>query len=444
MTKPYNLNTSSYDISNDYNSLYIENIFNEIQNEINNTCASNQIVEEKEGKHISSNNKNEYNNKNNIKKNYSSTNSLYKYIGHINNKIINIDEYVNFINNKKNEYKKKKKEYIIEYINKNKIKKLHYKDMIMLFEKYAEILEFKQKCLLCNNYLSFSYLYLTKFLKKLKQKDTNNDVYDYKYNITCSDKYDKYNDPNKKYIKYENDKNSKHIHNNKEKNCLFSFCECIEKIHYSETYISNEKDSYYIDMIDYIKKNTSFSTCNKKNMVIKGFFKNVKFTKFYNFFNEKYGKTFLIKKNYNTHTKHINMSNYFEKPILTIEHVKELNSHTENFIPFFKINHVNTLLTTVEKKILIECLKVTNKIIFHDKIDKLTVIIFCYLSNLHNIVMRLNAECIMCCYSKKHFEFFLHYFIQKSNNTVKRMKTLAVNFYTNEDDNNNKVEDNNI
>ncbi|CRG96855.1 conserved Plasmodium protein, unknown function [Plasmodium gallinaceum] len=383
MIKSDDLN-GSIDKSGDYNSFYIGNIFSEIQDEIKNSC----------------------NNENVEKKNIPEYEKAINKIGKENNIInkINIEEYINFINDKKNEYKKKKKEYVIEYINKRRIKKFHYKDMETLFKKYSQFLDFEEKCLLCNNYLSLSFLY---FNKHLNEKQNNKRIVKYKY---------------------EN---------------ILNFCVCLEKIEYSKQYISDKKDYSYIDMTHLFKQNASFSINIKKNIIIKEFIKNVKFTEFYkhNSYNGNYYNTFPIKKNYNIDTKYINICKYIEKPKLTIEDVKSLNSHTENFTPVFKIHNANILLTTVEKKLLIECLKVIKKIYFYNKIDKLTVIIFCYLNNLYNIVMRLNAECILCCYSQKHFEFFLYYFFQKNRLPVKRMKMLAMKIYKNEGGHDSKNED---
>ncbi|KAI4839539.1 hypothetical protein MKS88_002095 [Plasmodium brasilianum] len=406
MLTSHDLNT--YDISSSsYNGIYIGNIFSEIQDEINNTCIiesaqrsncleyNNEKVNgnnnnsgnssSKNNSHNNSNNcsnccSNSFGNSNNINadinvgkiligsnyigsthfgsNNISSThfgsnNVGSKHFGSNNIRSrgkISIEEYVNFINDKKNEYKKKKKEYVIEYINQRKIKKMHYEDMELLFKKFTHFLDLQEKCLLCNNYLSLSYLYLNRYLKKEK--------------VGNKDQKENYN--NKGFINKWVKKNSSLI-----------FCECLENIDYSKQYISDKKDDCYIDMIHLFRKNTSFSFNTKKSVILKEFMKNVKFKEFfkYNSFNENYyNNTFPIKNNYNIDTKYINVCRYIEKPTLTIEHVKALNSHTENFIPIFKIHNVNTLVTTVEKKLLIECLKVVKKIFFYDKIDKLTYI----------------------------------------------------------------------
>ncbi|CRG99519.1 conserved Plasmodium protein, unknown function [Plasmodium relictum] len=380
MIKSDDLN-GTFDISGDYNSFYIGNIFSEIQDEIKNSCINEDLKKE---------NSSEYNKKIiNINTDNNVTNK------------INIEVYINFINDKKNEYKKKKKEYVIEYINKRKIKKFHYKDMEALFKKYSQFLDFEEKCLLCNNYLSLSYLYFNKNLNEKKN--------------------------NERKFKYEN---------------ILNFCVCLEKIEYSKHYVSNKEDYSYIDMIHLFKQNTSFSINNKKNIIIKEFIKNLKFTEFHKFnsCNENYYNTFPIK-NYYIDTKYININRYIKKPKLTIEDVKSLNSHTENFTPIFKIHNDNTLLTRVEKELLIECLKVIKKIYFYNKMDKLTAIIFCYLSNLYNIVMRLNVECILSCYSQKHLEFFLYCFFQKNRFPVKRMNKLAIKVYRNKDEHDDKNKD---
>ncbi|SCM20462.1 conserved Plasmodium protein, unknown function [Plasmodium chabaudi adami] len=403
MVNLHDLNTDSYDAENDCTSLYIGNIFSEIKDEIKNTVIFGNLQNENcikydHGRLYSINQNNTSSNEN---KNDKYNDGLV--IGGSSKLVsdcpkINIQEYVNFINDKKNEYKKKKKEYAIKYINYRKLKSFHYKDMEFVFKKYSKLLCLEDKCLLCDNYLSFSYLYLNKHLKVK-------------------------NNYNENAHKYKNNNN------------LLTFCECLESIEYSVQYTSGKKDNCYIDMIHLFKENAYFSLDIHKNIIIKEFIKNVKFTEFYkhNSLSENYYNRFSIKKKNTMDTKYINVCQYIEKPQLTIDHVKALNTHVEIFTPLFKIHNVNTLLTTVEKKLLIDCLKVTKKFFFCDKIDKLTVIIFCYLSNLYNIVMRLNAEYILCCYSQKHLEYFLYYFFQKNAYPARKMKILAIKIYKNDE-----------
>ncbi|CDU17707.1 hypothetical protein YYC_02455 [Plasmodium yoelii 17X] len=411
MVKLHDLNTDSYDAQNDCTSLYIGNIFSEIKDEIKNTVIGGNL---QNGNYIKDNYKelysiNQNNTDNNENKNGKYNNDLMidgsnKFVSEYPK--INIQEYVNFISNKKNEYKKKKKEYVIKYINYRKLKNFHYKDMEYVFKKYSEFLCLEEKCLLCDNYLSFSYLYLNIYLKS--KNNYNENVHKYK----------------------------------KSNNNLLTFCECLESIEYSVQYTSGKKDNCYIDMIHLFKENAYFSLDIHKNIIIKEFIKNVKFTEIYkyNSLSENYYNTFSIKKKNNMDTKYINVCQYIEKPQLTIDHVKALNTHVEIFTPLFKIHNVNTLLTTVEKKLLIDCLKVTKKFFFCDKIDKLTVIIFCYLSNLYNIVMRLNAEYILCCYSQKHLEYFLYYSFQKNAYPARKMKILAIKIYKNDDEKNEDID----
>ncbi|KJP85523.1 hypothetical protein AK88_04832 [Plasmodium fragile] len=401
MVKSLDLNTSSYDTSSEYNGSCIGNIFSEIQDEIKNEYVTTKKFE---------------------KENISA--QLGEGRGHCGEATkgtihfaargkINIDEYVNFVSEKKNEYKKKKKEYVIEYINQWKIRKFHYQDMDILFKLFYQFLDFQEKCLLCCSHLSFPHLYFKArrergckiFAQKYQDKGASSGSVStastvseecYRYSVSGA-----------------------------------PFCECLETIGPSKQYLSEKKDDCYIDMIHFLKQNgLSFSSNVKKNIVIKEFTKNAKFTEFYkcNSFNENCINTVPVK-DVILDTKYVNICRYLEKPRLTIEHVKSLNSHTENFTPLFKVHKASTLLTTVEKKLLIECLKVIKKIFVYDKIDKLTVIIFCYLSNLYNVVMRLNAECILSCYSRKHFEFFLYYFFQENPPSARRTKVLAMKVY---------------
>ncbi|GAW80371.1 hypothetical protein, conserved [Plasmodium gonderi] len=409
MVKSVDLNISSYDTSNEYSGLFIGNIFSEIQDEIKNENDTQEFKNRNISAEFS--NGKIYNSK---------ATKAAKFFAP--DRKINIEEYVSFVNDKKNEYKKKKKEYVIEYINKKKIKKFHYQDMEFLFKRYYQFLDFQEKCVLCNSYLSFPHLYLKKHLKKRYKGDEETEE-------QMSDKEVTY--------KYQHKSNNT-------TNCFYSpFCECLEKIEHSKQYLSDKKNGCYIDMIHFLKQNaSSFSSNVKKNIIIKEFTKNVKFTEFYkyNSVNENYLSSFHVKSIDNADTKYINICRYLEKPQLTAEHVKSLNSHAHAFTPLFKIHKPSTLLTTVEKKLLIECLKVIKKIFVYDKIDKLTVIIFCYLSNLYNLVMRLHAECILSCYSKKHFEFFLYYLFQKNTVYTRQMKILVMKIYKigNEHDDSNE------
>ncbi|VWU51495.1 conserved protein, unknown function, partial [Hepatocystis sp. ex Piliocolobus tephrosceles] len=391
MTKLHSLNTPHYETSNDYSDLFVGNIFSEIQKEINNTyiiqgtseeasikCSPEKITGN-DNKYSSCNDTNNNNNNNNGNNNHNNTyicnyNNLNTNLNKkaIHSNVINIEEYVNFIKAKQNEYKKKKKDYIIAYINKRKIRKFHYEDMQNLFKRYLLFLNFQEKCLFCNNYLSFSFLYFNKYIKKKRK------------NI------DTYKKNNKK---------------------LLYFCECLENIEYSKQHINDKDDDGYIDMI-HLTENTFFSinTPSKYNTIRRDFMKKIKYTKIFkhNYVNKKIYKTVPIKKIENIDTTYINKFKCIKEPQLTIEHVKKLNSNTEIFTPLFKIQNVCMTLTTVEINLLIACLKVVNKIVCVDRTDTFTIIIFCYLSNLYNIVMRLNAECVLSCYSQTHLEHFLY------------------------------------
>ncbi|CAA9987584.1 conserved Plasmodium protein, unknown function [Plasmodium knowlesi strain H] len=418
MVKSLDLNASPYDTSNEYNGLFIGNIFSEIQDEIKNEY----VTEKFEKKKISA--------------------QLGEGKGHHDEGIkgtshfaprgkINIDEYVNFVIDKKNEYKKKKKEYLIEYINQGKIRKFHYKDMEILFKIFYQFLDFQEKCLLCCTYLSFPHLYL----KGRRERGCKGFAEKYQHK-GCSSGSASTASTISEYCRPRSRHHASGV----------PFCECLETIGRSKQYLSEKKDDYYIDMIHLLQHNgLSFSSNVKKNIVIKEFTKNAKFTEFYkcNSVNEKCVNTLPLKGVDTVDTKYVNVCRYLEKPRLTIEHVKALNSHTENFTPLFKVHKASTLLTTVEKKLLIECLKVIKKIYVYDKIDKLTVIIFCYLSNLYNVVMRLNAECILSCYSRKHFEFFLYYFFQENPPSARRTKVLAMKVYRSGDGHDDLSEDHN-
>ncbi|ANQ07372.1 Uncharacterized protein PCOAH_00016040 [Plasmodium coatneyi] len=418
MVKLLDLNTSSYDTSSEYNGLFIGNIFSEIQEEIKNEYVTEKI----EKKNISSQ----------LGEGKGRCDEATKGTSHFApTGKINIDEYVNFVIKKKNEYKKKKKEYLIEYINQEKIRKFHYKDMEILFKIFYQFLDFQEKCLLCCTYLSFPYLYL----KARRERGCKEFADKYQHNGCCSGSVSTASTASECFRPRSRYRASG-----------APFCECLETIGRSKQYLSEKKDDCYIDMIHLLQQNgLSFSSNVKKNIVIKEFTKNAKFTEFYkcNSFNGNSVNTPPLKGVDIVDTKYVNICRYLEKPRLTIEHVKLLNSHTENFTPLFKVHKASTLLTTVEKKLLIECLKVIKKIYVYDKIDKLTVIIFCYLSNLYNVVMRLNAECILSCYSRKHFEFFLYYFFQENPPSARRTKMLAMKVYRSIDGHDDLNEDHN-
>lgn len=306
MVKLHDLNADSYDAKNDCTSLYIGNIFSEIKNEIKNTVIAEDFQNENYIKYdnrelysINQNNTSNNENKNDKYNDDLMIDDSSKLVSEYPK--INIQEYVNFISDKKTEYKKKKKEYVIKYINYRKLKNFHYKDMEYVFKKYSEFLCLEEKCLLCDNYLSFSYLYLNIYLKSKINYHEN--VHKYK----------------------------KSNHN------LLTFCECLESIEYSVQYTSGKKDNCYIDMIHLFKENAYFSLDIHKNIIIKEFIKNVKFTEFYkyNSLSENYYNTFSIKKKNNMDTKYINVCQYIEKPQLTIDHVKALNTHVEIFTPLF-------------------------------------------------------------------------------------------------------------
>ncbi|EUD68129.1 hypothetical protein C922_01741 [Plasmodium inui San Antonio 1] len=418
MVKSLDLNTSSYDTSSEYNGLFIGNIFSEIQDEIKNEY----VAETFEKKNISAQ----------LDEGKGRCGETTKGTSHFSaREKVNIEEYANFVREKKNEYKKKKKEYVIEYINKGKIRKFHYEDMEILFKRFYQFLDFQEKCLLCCTYLSFPHLYL----KARRERGCKEfaEKYQHKGGSSCSastaSTVSECCHPRSHY-----------------RASGAPFCECLETIGRSKQYLNEKKDDFYIDMIHLLQQNgLSFSSNVKKNIVIKEFTKNAKLTEFYkcNFFNEKCVNTLPVKNVDIVDTKYVNICRYLEKPRLTIEHVKSLNSHTENFTPFFKVHKTTTILTMVEKKLLIECLKVIKKISVYDKIDKLTVIIFCYLSNLYNVVMRLNAECILSCYSQKHFEFFLYYFFQENPPSDRRTKMLIMKVYRRADRRDDLSEDHN-
>ncbi|SBT33805.1 conserved Plasmodium protein, unknown function [Plasmodium ovale wallikeri] len=394
MIKSHDINTSSYDTSNEYSDLCIGNIFSEIQDEIKNACVVEDLRSEqstecdnetlsREGSTVSGSIRGSVSGSIRGSVSGSIRGSVSGSIrGSVSGSVrsavasadknaatgrkINIEAYVHFISAKKNEYKKKKKEYAIEYINRRRLKKFHYEDMEFLFKKYSQFLDFQERCLLCNNYLSFSHLYLKKFMEeKKKKKKKKKDQQSLRKNLCVE----------------ENGNTT-----------LLIFCECLEKMEYSEHYVSDRKDRCFIDMIHLFKKNSPLSLNIKKNIIIKEFIKNVKFTELYkyNSFNENCYDILPIKKSDNVDVKYINTCRYNEKPQLTIEHVKMLNSHTEKFTPLFKIHSANTLLTTVEKKLLIECLK---------------------------------------------------YFLQKSAPSVRGIKMLATKIYRNNDEHGNKGED---
>ncbi|SBT01959.1 conserved Plasmodium protein, unknown function [Plasmodium ovale curtisi] len=382
MIKSHDINTSSYDTSNEYSDLCIGNIFSEIQDEIKNACVVEDLRSEqstecdnetlsREGSTVSGSISGTVSVRGSIRgsisgsvsSSISGTASASSSIsgtvsvsgsirgsisGSVNSSIrasvsgsisgsvrsavesadknaatgrkINIETYVHFISTKKNEYKKKKKEYVIEYINRRRLKKFHYEDMVFLFKKYSQFLNFQERCFLCNNYLSFSYLYLKKYMeeKKKKKKDQQN--------------------LRKNFCIEENGNST-----------LLIFCECLEKMEYSEHYTSDIKDRCFIDMIHLFKKNPLLSLNIKKNIIIKEFIKNVKFTELYkyNSFSENCYDILPIKKSDYVDVKYINTCRYNEKPQLTIEHVKMLNSHTEKFTPLF----VRALLNNVKNRI---------------------------------------------------------------------------------------------
>ncbi|GAB65879.1 hypothetical protein PCYB_073810 [Plasmodium cynomolgi strain B] len=301
--------------------------------------------------------------------------------------------------------------------------------MEILFKRFYQFLDFQEKCLLCCTYLSFPHLYFKarrergykEFVEKYQHKGDSSG------SASTASTVSECCRPRSRY-----------------RASGAPFCECLETIGRSKQYLSEKKDDYYIDMIHLLQQNKlSFSSNVKKDIVIKEFTKNAKVTEFYkcNNFNENCVNTLPVKDVDIVDTKYVNICRYLEKPRLTIEHVKSLNSHTENFMPLFKVHKASTLITTVEKKLLIECLKVIKKIFVYDKIDKLTVIIFCYLSNLYNVVMRLNAECILSCYSRKHFEFFLYYFFQENPPSARRTKMLAMKVYRSGDGRDDLSED---
>ncbi|KMZ81140.1 hypothetical protein PVIIG_02622 [Plasmodium vivax India VII] len=413
MVKPLDLNASSYDTSSEYNGLFIGNIFSEIQDEIKNEHVNEKLEKQNISAQLGAG-------KGCCGEGAKGT-SHFAATGKI-----NIDEYVNFVSEKKNEYKKKKKEYLIEYINQGKIRKFHYEDMEISFKRFYRFLDFQEKCLLCSTYLSFPHLYL----KARRERGCKEVAEKYQHeggssgssgicgsigSASTASTVSECFRPRSRY-----------------RAAGAPFCECLETIGRSKQYRSEEKDDCYIDMIHLLQQNgLSFSSNVKKNIVIKEFTKNANFTEFYkcNYFNENCADTLPLKNADVADTKYANICRYLEKPRLTIEHVKMLNSHTEKFAPVFKVHKAGTLLTTVEKKLLIECLKVIRKISVYDKIDKLTVIIFCYLSNLYNVVMRLNAECILSCYCRKHFEFFLYYFFRENPPSARRTKVLAMKVY---------------
>lgn len=302
-----------------------------------------------------------------------------------------IKEYTDFVREKIENYAEKSKEYIIQYINQNNISKFHYDDLQNVLNYFSCILQLKQKCLLCNKQLTMSLLFLNHLRKKKNRKPAQ------LFSSKC------------KALKDE----------------LACYCKCFESIKLMKCVTSAEETCKYVDIIDFFKNNAHFYEKAKNSGLLRNFHKNALLVNFCRAIflpstdmepqskeknvlqNALYMNKNKSKKGSEKGSKKNKIMVCGKKIKYTLKDVKCLNSEVHNLKSFFKIYNVKFILNNDEHLILMECLKAIKRIKLPKSVDPHTTLIFCFLCNLHNAVLRLKVESFFCCYSEKRFRFFI-------------------------------------
>lgn len=298
-----------------------------------------------------------------------------------------IKEYTDFVREKIENYAEKSKEYIIQYINQNNISKFHYDDLQKVVNYFSRILQLKQKCLLCNKQLTMSLLFLNHLRKKKNRKPAQ------LFSSKC------------KALKDE----------------LACYCKCFEGIKLMKCVTSSEETCKYVDIIDFFKKHELFYEKAKNSGLLRNFHKNALLVNFCRAIflpskgmelqskqkNALQNALYMDKNKSKKGSKKNKIMVCGKKTTFTLKDVKCLNSEVHNLKSFFKIYNLKFTLNNEEHFILMECLKAIRRIKLPQSVDPQTTLIFCFLCNLHNAVLRLKVESFFCCYSEKRFRFFI-------------------------------------
>lgn len=296
--------------------------------------------------------------------------------------IINIiKEYTDFIKEKMEQFKELSKEYVIEYINKNEIKRFHHDEMENILKRFSKILLSEEKCFLCGNYIFFPVLFL-KHLKEKKEQKTANLF----SNSSCA-----------------------------LKNSTYS-CNCFEGIEkLPKLTIIPEEKCRYVDVIKFFESNKSLYAIIKNRSCLRTFHKYARlmnickgaFSSAANIIHERKKERKILNTKKVIGRKNGQLSIRIKKPEFTLKDVQLLNSDVDEILPLLKMYNIESTINRDEKAILHQCLKTVGRIKILRPLDVDTLLVFTYLCNLQNVVLRLKIESFFCCYSEKRFHFFL-------------------------------------